>query len=269
MKILITGGAGRIGSALRAELAGRYRLLRLLDRLPIKNLAPGEEAFAGDIADPGVVERAMEGVDGVIHLAGVPYEAAFDEMLPTNIIGVWNIYEAARRKGAKRVVFGSSNHAVGFYPRTQRIDAAAPVRPDTRYGLTKCWGEAIGHLYADKYNVKSLHVRIGSFTPKPENERSLSLWISGRDLAQLCRIGLEHPDIHSDIVFGVSENARAWYDNAIAYRLGYRPQDRSEDYAEEALRGETQATRTPVDRHFQGGPFCAIEYEGGALPSSD
>jgi uronate dehydrogenase len=266
MRILITGAAGRIGRSLRAKLAGRYPLIRLLDRLPIDDCGPGEEAVAGDIADLGLVERAMEGIDGVIHMAGVPYEGTFDEMLPTNIVGMWNIYEAARRKGAKRVVFGSSNHAVGFYPRGRRIDASAPVRPDTRYGLTKCWGEAIGHLYADKYGVTSLHIRIGSFTPRPENERSLALWVSGRDLAQLCRIGLEHQDIHSDIVFGISENARAWYDNATAYRLGYKPQDRAEDHAETAMQGEAKLTRTAVDAYFQGGPFCAMEYEGGPIP---
>lgn len=266
MNVLLTGAAGGIGTSLRRELKGRYPLLRLLDRVPIENASAGEEALTGDIADLATVERAMAGIDGVIHLAGVANEQAFEPLLAANVVGCYNVYEAARRQGAKRIVFGSSNHAVGFYPRSQRIDPAAPVRPDSRYGLTKCWGEGLGHLYADKYGVTSLHIRIGSATPLPVNGRALSHWISPRDLAQLCRIGLEHPAIHSDIVFGISNNARAWYDNAAAFRLGYAPQDNAEEHLDHAMRGEEGETHEPADAYFQGGPFCAMEYEGGPVP---
>jgi uronate dehydrogenase len=266
MNILITGAAGHIGRILRRELAGRYARIRVLDRVACDPLAAGEEAMIGDIADIAIVERAMAGIDGVIHMAGVPREASFEDLLPANIIGCWNVYEAARRLGTKRIVFASSNHAVGFYPRSQSIDSFSPVRPDSRYGLTKCWGEAISHLHADKYGIKSLNIRIGSATPLPENERALALWISERDLGQLCRIGLEHPDIHSDIVYGISDNKRAWYDNSVAFRLGYAPEDRSEDHVERAMKGEALVKREPPDRYFQGGGFTSTEYAGGPVP---
>ena len=142
----------------------------------------------------------------------------------------------------RRVVFGSSNHAVGFYPRSQRVDVTVLPRPDSRYGLSKCWGEAVGSLYADKYAVKSLHIRIGNAADLPGNARSLAIWVSGRDLAQLCIIGLEHPEIHNTIVYGVSDNFACWYDNSEAYRLGYKPQDHAEDHKDFAMAEEAKLT---------------------------
>lgn len=266
MRILITGAAGRIGTKLRREFAGRFDLVRCLDRLPIENIEPREEAMVGDIADLAFVERAMQGIDGVIHMAGVPREVDFETLLPTNIVGVWNIYEAARRQGAKRVVFGSSNHAVGFYPRTQTIDHLAPARPDSRYGLSKCWGEDVGALYAQKYGVKSLHIRIGNAGEQPTSKRLMAIWISGRDLAQLCRIGLEHPAIDNDIVYGISDNATAWYDNSAATKLGYRPEDSADDYRDVAMAGEATIAHDPVEAYYQGGLFCALEYAGKLPP---
>ncbi|WP_342358948.1 NAD(P)-dependent oxidoreductase [Terrarubrum flagellatum] len=269
MKVLLTGAAGRIGTKLRRELAGRYELLRCFDRLPTQDLRENEEGIVGDISDLSVVERAMDSIDGVIHMAGVPFEADFDTLLPTNIIGLWNVYEAARKKGAKRVVFGSSNHAVGFYPRSETIDHTALPRPDSQYGLTKCWGEAVGALYADKYGVKSLHVRIGNAGEEPTSKRLMAIWISGRDLAQLCRIGLEHPAIHNDIVYGVSNNSTSWYDNSHAHSLGYAPQDSADAFAEAAAAGEAKVVFNPVERYYQGGLFCALEYAGDPVPQSD
>ncbi len=266
MRILITGAAGRIGTSLRREFGGRYELVRCLDRLPIDDPQPHEEAVVGDVSDHGLVERAMKGIDGVIHLAAIPREAAFQDILEVNVVGTWNVYEAARRQGARRVVFGSSNHAVGFYPRTETIDHRAPPRPDSRYGLSKCWGEAVGALYADKYAVKSLHIRIGNAGEKPTSRRLMAIWISARDLAQLCRIGLEHPGIHNDIVYGISRNATAWHDNSAAYALGYAPQDSADVYEDVAMAGEAKLTHDPVEAYFQGGGFCALEYAGGLFP---
>lgn len=262
MKILITGAAGRIGTDLRREFGDRYERIHCLDRIPVENLKAHETSFVGDVADMAFVESAMQGMDGVIHLAAIPHEAPFDEMLQTNIVGTWNVYEAARRHGAKRVVFGSSNHAVGFYPRTQTIDHFALPRPDSRYGLSKCWGEAVGALYADKYAVKSLHIRIGNAIGKPTSKRLMAIWISPRDLAQLCRIGLEHPAIHNDIVYGISNNATAWHDNSAAKALGYVPQDSADDYRDIAMEGEAKIKRDPVEATFQGGGFCVLEYAG-------
>jgi uronate dehydrogenase len=208
----------------------------------------------------------MAGMVAVVHLAAQPVEAPFEVMLHSNIIGTWNIYEAAREAGVRRVVFGSSNHAVGFYPRSQTIDHLVLPRPDTRYGLTKCWGEAVGALYADKHAIRSLHIRIGNNADLPGSARALSLWISGRDLAQLVMIGLEHPEIHNTIVYGISANAAAWYDNNEAFRLGYKPLDRAEDHAAHAMAEEAALTHDAADLYFQGGPFCSIEYAGDGIP---
>jgi len=269
MNILITGAAGHIGGRLRADLAGRYGLIRLFDQTAITDLAPGEEAVTGDIADMAAVEAAMQGIDGVIHLAAMPVEASFEVILHANVVGTWNVYEAARRQGAKRIVFGSSNHAVGFYPRTQHIDETVLPRPDSRYGLSKSWGEAVSALYADKYDVTTLNIRIGNAAEVPGTARALAIWVSRRDLAQLMILGLEHPDIHCDIVYGVSRNSACWYDNSAAYRLGYVPQDRSEDHTEAAMAGEAQVTQDAVALHFQGGPFCSIEYAGRPVPPAE
>jgi len=264
--LLITGGAGNIGRKLRRELGARFARIRILDAVAPTALAANEEAVQADISDLAAVERAMAGMDAVIHMAGVVREAPFEAILQTNVVGTWNVYEAARRQGVGRVVFGSSNHAVGFYPRHQRIDETVLPRPDGRYGLSKCWGEAVGALYADKYGIRSMHVRIGNAADIPGNARTLRIWISGRDLAQLCLIGLEHPAIHNTIVYGVSDNADGWYDNAVARGLGYRPQDHAEEYTEEAMAGEAELIHEPPALYFQGGGFCSLEYAGAPVP---
>lgn len=268
MRLLITGGAGHVGANLRRELRGQAAFIRTFDRVAAADLAANEEGIVGDIVDMAAIEAAMEGMDGVVHLAAVPNEQPWELMLPNNVVGTWNVYEAAFRKGVKRIVFGSSNHAVGFYPRSQTIDAAVPQRPDTRYGLTKCWGENVGSLYADKYGVKSLHIRIGNALGTPSSLRTLAIWISDRDLAQLVMIGLTHPDIHNTIVYGISDNATGWYDNSAAFALGYKPQDRSGDHAEAAKAGEARETMDAIGRHYQGGSFCSIEYAGRPVSES-
>ena len=266
MKILITGGAGRLGVKLRRHLAPECALLRIFDRAAATDLAANEEMVCGELTDMAALEAAMAGIDGVVHFAAIPNEQPWEVMLQSNIIGTWNVYEAAFRAGVKRVVFGSSNHAVGFYPRGQRLDETVPLRPDSRYGLSKCWGENVGSLYADKYGVKSLHIRIGNAMGPPTSLRTMAIWISDRDLAQLVTIGLTHPDIHNTIVYGVSDNADGWYDNSAAFALGYKPQDRSQDHIASAMAGEAHVTTDAVGRYYQGGQFAAIEYAGLPVP---
>ncbi len=260
MNILLTGAAGHIGGKLRRLFAGRFAKLRVSDITPIVNLAPGEENFTCDLADRDAVERAMVGIDGVIHLGALSVEYDFDRILQANIVGTYNVYEAARKAGTKRIVFGSSNHAVGFHPRSSTIDHRVDIRPDTRYGLSKCWGEAVAALYADKYGVETLNIRIGNAADVPQTLRALALWTSARDLAQLIAIGLEHPDIRCEIVYGISRNSRAWYDNSNAYRLGYKPQDSADDHVAAAEAGEKTAVQDEISLRFQGGPFCSAEY---------
>ena len=254
-RVLITGAAGGIGSGLRRTLAGIYPALRLSDIRPIVSTSADEDCITADLSDLGAVEALCEGVDGIIHLGGNSGEASWERILEANIVGTRNLFEAARRQGVKRVIMATSNHAVGFYRRDRTIDHQVPVRPDSRYGLSKAFGEAIGALYADRHGIGVLCIRIGNYGDAPIDKRRLSIWISPRDLTQLVRIGLEHPDIHYEIVYGVSDNARTWYDNSNAHRLGYRPEDRSEPHAEAVLAHEPAHDPDEIGEIYQGGAF--------------
>ncbi len=151
---------------------------------------------------------------------------------------------------------------MGFYRRDETIDHAVYPKPDSRYGVSKVFGEAVGSLYSDKYGMEVFNIRIGNVNARPVDRRRLSIWISPRDLAQLVTIGIEHPDIRFEIVYGVSGNRRSWYDNANATRLGYRPQDDGESWAEEVLRNEKPSGDALAER-YQGGAFVSIEAGGG------
>src|SRR6201993_2947088 len=248
-RVLITGAGGGIGRSLRETLRGVYPVLRLSDRVAPAPARDGEAIDRTEIFDIASVGHIVEGVDGIIHLGGNSGESTWEVILQSNIIGVYNVFEAARRAGVQRVVMATSNHAVGFYPRTQTIDHRVLPRPDGRYGLSKAFSEALASLYADKHEIGFLCVRIGNFGTRPIDKRRLSIWISPRDLTQLVRIGLEHPDIRYEIVYGVSNNQRSWYDNSNAYRLGYKPEDNSEPYAEAVLAAEpSNPDRTPQRR---------------------
>ncbi|HVY08041.1 MAG TPA: NAD(P)-dependent oxidoreductase [Burkholderiales bacterium] len=257
--VLITGAAGNVGGHLRRELAGKY-LLRVSDIQPIRNLAPGESYMAGDVAKPADMRRVTKGVNAIIHLGGFPAEGAWEDILRANIIGCYNLFEAARHNGVKRILFASSNHATGFYRRDEKIDHRVYPKPDSRYGLSKVFGEQIGSLYADKYGMEVFCMRIGNVNPVPVDRRRLSIWISPRDLAQLVTVGIENPNIAFEIVYGVSDNKRSWYDNANARRLGYQPQDDAEDHAETVLAKEER--RDARADAYQGGTFVNAELGG-------
>jgi uronate dehydrogenase len=258
--VLITGAAGDVGTHLRRELAGRYRL-RLSDIKPIRDLRKTEKFVRGDVSKLADMLRATKGVDAIVHLGAWPVEGDWPLILSSNIVGGYNAFEAARRNGVKRVVFASSNHAVGFYRRDETIDHLAIPKPDSRYGVSKAFGEALGALYAYKYGLEVLAIRIGNVNPEPLDRRRLAIWISPRDIAQLVSIGIDHPAIKFEIVYGVSENQRAWYDNSNAFLLGYRPLDRSEAYAADILAKHVDHPN-PLVEQYQGGTFVAAE-DGG------
>lgn len=262
LRVLITGAAGNIGRTLRVHLKGRYALLRLTDIAPQEDAGPGEEVAGVDIGDMAALENSMRGIDCVIHLAGVPEEAPWDKVLPLNIEGCYNVFEAARRAGVRRVVFASSNHAVGFHRRETFIDTRVEPRPDGRYGVSKVFGEAVGRLYADKYGLSVACLRIGSFRPdnRPSESRHLLTWISHRDMAQLAIRCVEHPGYHFAVVYGVSNNLRNRWDNTPAKFLGYRPQDNAEDFAAQVL--ATSPPEDPIAAQFHGGMYCPIEFVG-------
>ena len=258
--VLLTGAAGDVGSHLRRELAGRYRL-RLSDVKPVANLGANEEFMPADIAVMEQVGPLMKGVDAIVHLGGFSVEGSWEAIHRANIVGCYNVFEAARAHGVKRILFATSNHAVGFYRRDEVIDHAVYPRPDSRYGVSKVFGEALGSLYADKYGMEVFNMRLGNVNPRPVDKRRLSIWISPRDLAQLVTIGIEHPDVRFEIVYGVSGNQRSWYDNSNATRLGYHPQDDSEDWAEAVLAQEKPAAH-PASEVYQGGMFVVSELGG-------
>jgi len=258
--VLLTGAAGDVGTHLRRELAGRYRF-RLSDRKPIAKPAKGETFVKGDISKMKDALAITRGVDAIIHLGGYSVEGSWEDILDANIVGLYNIYEAARRNGVKRIIFATSNHAVGYYRRDQTIDHRVYPKPDSRYGVSKVFGEALGSLYSDKYGMEIFNIRIGNVNPRPVDKRRLSIWISPRDIAQLVSIGVDHPDVRFEIVYGVSGNQRSWYDNANAHRLGYRPQDDSEPQAQEVLAKEKPGADPLVER-YQGGTFVLAELGG-------
>jgi len=257
--ILITGAAGDVGSHLRRELAGKYNLL-LSDIKPIKALAAGEKSARGDIAKMADMLRVTKGVDAIVHLGGFSVEGPWQMILRANIVGCYNLFEVARRNGVRRVLFASSNHATGFYKREEKIDHRVYPKPDSRYGVSKAFGEQIGSLYADKYGTEVFCMRIGNVTVAPPDKRRLSNWISPRDFAHLVAVGIDNPDIRFEIVYGVSDNKRSWYDNSNAHRLGYRPQDDAERYAAEVLAKEKPGD--PRAEMYQGGNFVFAEIGG-------
>ena len=261
-RILITGAAGQIGVALRAGLKGGYDLLRLSDIAPLGSAAAGEEVCTVNLRDMAALEKSMQGIDCVVHLGGVSTEDVWEKVLPANIEGCYNVYEAARRQGVKRVIFASSNHAIGFHRRERFIDNTVVPRPDSRYGVSKVFGEAVGRLYADKHGLSVACLRIGTFRhpDRPDETRQLNSWISHRDMVQLVRRAIDHPDYHFIVVYGVSNNVRSRWDNTNVKFLGYRPEDDSEIYAAEILaRGIKE---NEISAQFHGGFYCPMEFSG-------
>ena len=253
--VLMTGAAGDVGSYLRQELAGKYKL-RLSDKRTLKPVK-GETFTKADISRMPDAMRITKGVDAIVHLGGYSVEGPWEAIHKANIVGCYNIFEAARRNKVKRMLFATSNHAVGFYRRDQVIDHRVYIKPDSRYGVSKVFGEALGSLYCDKYGMEVFLMRIGNVNRAPIDKRRLSIWLSPRDLAQLVSIGIDHPGIRFEIVYGVSSNKRSWYDNSNAMRLGYRPQDNAEDFSREIL--EKERPGDPRAEMYQGGVFVHIE----------
>ena len=259
--VLITGAAGQVGLRLRKLLRGVYPRTRWSDMRTPGDLAADEDFVAADLANYAQVEEIVTGIDGIVHLGGYSVEGPWPTILNANIIGCYNLFEAAYRAGVQRVVFASSNHAVGFYPRAHTIPVDVTLRPDSRYGVSKAFGEALGALYADKHGLRVTCLRIGNVADAPLDERRLSIWLKPEDLVQLIRIGLEHPDIRFEVFYGASDNAAAWWDNSNAARYGYRPQGQAEVFRDEAMAAQAKLAPDPIGARFQGGPFCSDEYD--------
>ena len=229
-KILITGAAGRLGSELRRGLAPLAETLRLADREEITDLQPHEEAVIFDLADEAATMAATEGCDAIVHMGGAALERPWAEVLDSNIRGSYHIYEGARKHGVKRVIYASSVHAIGYHRLDSHIDTEAPVKPDSLYGVSKCFVEALGSMYWDKFGIESAMIRIFSSFPEPADRRMLWSWLSFDDCVRLVSAALTAPHLGFTISFGTSDNKVKPLDNSKAGHLGYIPQDSAEPY---------------------------------------
>ncbi|MBN8197706.1 NAD-dependent epimerase/dehydratase family protein [Thalassospira povalilytica] len=256
-RLLITGAGGNLGKICREGLKGYADVIRLSDISPMDPAGPNEEVVQCNLSDRAAVIELTKDVDGIIHLGGISIEAAFDDLLQANLAGTYNLYEGARQNGVGRIMFASSNHAIGFHKRTTKLDDKSELRPDSLYGVTKCYGEAVASYYYDKFDVETVSVRIGSCFEKPRDRRMLSTWLSPRDFLSLMKAIFDAPMTGHLVVYGVSDNKTKWWSNDHADFLGWKPQDSSEQF-----RAEIEAAFGPEDRHdpaviYQGGGFAA------------
>lgn len=241
-RILITGAAGRLGSRLRSGLAPLARKIRLADRVAIGDLGENEESAVFELDDMNAAIAAAEGVDAIVHFGGAPLEAPWETILASNIRGSYNVYEAARKQGVKRVVYASSVHAIGYHSLESHIDAEAPHRPDSLYGVSKCFVEDLGRLYWDKFGIESVMLRIFSSFPEPPDRRMLWSWLSFDDCVRLVEASLTAPRVGFTVSFGISDNKVKPVDNRLAGHLGFHPKDSTEPY-----RQQVEAAKPPLD----------------------
>lgn len=255
-RLLITGAAGGLGSMCRQRLSHMADRLRLSDVADLGEAGPNEELVPCDLSDKAAVERLVQGCDGIVHLGGRAVEDRWEVIRASNIDGIVNLYEAARKHGKPRIVFASSNHAIGYYRQTERLDADVRTRPDGLYGVSKVFGEAIASMYHDKFGVETACVRIGSCFPEPRTQRMMATWLSHDDFVRLIERVFAVPVLGCPIIYGASDNDMSWWDNSKTDYLGWRPRDNSE-----AFRARVDAEPRPApdapDSIFQGGMFTA------------
>ncbi len=234
--LLLTGAAGGLGRELRPRLRRLARVLRVSDLSPMAAAEAGEEVAVAALQDAAAVDAIVAGANAIVHLGGISVEGPFAPIVEANIVGAWNLYEAARRHGVRRIVFASSNHVTGFYRQDEVVSPQDPMR----------------------YGIETVCLRIGSSFPEPKNRRMLATWLSYDDLERLVVAALTAPVVGHSVVYGMSDNSTTWWDNTSARHIGYRPQDSSEPF-----RAAAEA-REPVLDHgdpaviFQGGGFVAL-----------
>lgn len=262
--VLLTGASGNLGRHLAPALAEAGWTLLLTDIAPFPDPVPAGARFVrADLNDGLAVLRLAEGCGAILHFGGVSVERPFEEVLGPNIRGLHHVYEAARRERA-RVVFASSNHAIGYHERSETIDDDAPFLPDGYYGLSKAYGELMGRLYWFKHGVESVSVRIGSCFPEPTDARMLATWLSYPDLARLMQRCLAAETVGCAVIWGASANAAmTWWGRDGRAALGWTPEDSADPYAGQ-LAGRVSAS--PIAERYQGGGFAALDYSRAAPP---
>ncbi|MFC3127131.1 NAD-dependent epimerase/dehydratase family protein [Pseudoroseomonas globiformis] len=268
--VLLTGASGNLGRMLARELAAQGYRLRLTDITPFPDAVPEGATFTrADLNDGLSIVQLAEGCGAILHFGGCAVDMPFETVIGPNIRGLYHIYEAARREGA-RVLFASSNHSIGFHERPQgneaRLDATCEFRPDSFYGLSKAYGELMGRLYWDKHGVENLNVRIGSSFPEAVNQRMLSTWLSYGDLARLCAKFLDAPKVGHAVVWGASNNPATYWGADHRDRIGWQPEDSAEIYRD-AVGHKTSGN--PVIERYQGGDYTGNGYSRAAPSPRD
>lgn len=257
-KLVLTGAAGRLGSYLREPLAAMCDTLVSTDQVTdLGAMCANEEYVRADLADLDAMVAVSEGADMVIHFGAYCDEAPFEQLLGPNFIGAYNVWEAAYRNKVRRVVYASSIHAVGMYPKTQAIGTDVPHRPDTFYGLAKCFAEDLASMYWDKRQIESVCLRILSCA-NVGNPRAVGSWLSYGDMVQLVTRAIDTPVTGFTVIYGVSDNDRAPVDNSAAAYLGYRPRDNAEDHAARVFAEAGPLDPTDPGNMLHGGPFASV-----------
>lgn len=257
-RLLLTGAAGALGRMLRPRMKRYCETLRVSDIAAMDPAGDGEEVVVAPLEDEAAMYALLEGVDAVLHFGGVSIEKPFSAVLPANIVGAYNLYEAARRRGTRRIVFASSNHVTGFYGQGETITAHVVPRPDSYYGLSKAFGENLAQFYFDRHGLETVSLRIGSCLPEPQERRHLASWLSHDDLERLCVAALSAPVVGHSIVYGASDNRTSWWDNREARHVGYRPQDSAEPWRAALEAGQPRLDPTRPEARHQGGAFVTL-----------
>ncbi len=258
-KVALSGAGGQLGRFLRPALLGQGVNLRSAGgSRPLAPLHPSEDITHGDLRDPANVDRLLAGVDVLIHMAGTSVERPLPEVIENNLVGLHEVYEGARRHGVRRVVFASSNHAIGMHPVGQHLGLDCDFRPDGFYGLSKMWGEGLARLYWDKHGIESVCARIGSVIPRPTEPRHLSTWFGLDDLLDFTLRCIKTPRVGFLIAWGVSANTRSYWSPTSCEAIGYHPRQNAEDFAAEVMVGPNLLDE--VGRAFQGGSFASLAF---------
>ena len=257
-RLLVTGAAGKLGRWLRPRLTKRFGALRSTDVAEFEPVDRSEETSVVDLADRAAVEKLVEGTWGIVHFGGISREHSFEALLESNFRGTYNVFDAARRHDVERIVFASSAHATGFTPVPERIGADAPHRPDTLYGVSKCFGENLARYHVDKFGMDIACLRIGWAIPAPFDDYGRQIWLSYPDLLRLVEACLTAPRFGFAVLYGASDLQRGWWDNAQAAPVGFEPADTGEAQALRSKVARSYGSR--IEERWHGGPFPAMGY---------
>ena len=254
MEVLVTGAAGRIGRVLMVGLAGAGHTVRGIDRVATDEPWADRLVVADLATDDASLDRAVAGTDAVVHLAAIAAETDFATALASHVGLAYRVLEAMHRHGVGRIVYASSNHAVGFSPREPMLPIESRQRPDSFYGLGKVAGEGLCSLYHDRHGIEAACLRIGSFRERPTTRRHLSTWLSHGDAVRLVDACLRAPGLGFAVAYGISANTRAWWDLTSAEAIGYRPEDDAEAWAAE-IEAVAATHDDELDARDVGGEF--------------